>query len=53
MSQTFTAAMPCPRAGHCNDASSCPNRAVRAGFVAVYAHALTRCSEDRLTPVHD
>ena len=54
MSQTFTAPLSCHRAGHYIDASSCPNSATRAGFVAVFAHAFIRCSEDRLLiPVHD
>ncbi|QTN44514.1 hypothetical protein H7683_16140 [Ectopseudomonas mendocina] len=54
MSQTFTAALPCHRAGHCTDASSRPNSVFRTGFVAFFAHALACCSEDRLLiPVHD
>lgn len=53
MSQTFTAALPCHRAGHCT-AASCTNSATRAGFVAVFTHAFTGCSEERLLiPVHD
>ncbi|WP_277374142.1 hypothetical protein [Pseudomonas sp. AA-38] len=54
MSQTFIAALPCHRAGHCTDASSRPNSAIRTGFVAVHAHALTCRREARLpTPAHD
>ena len=54
MSQTFTAALPCHRAGHCTDASSRPHSAIRAGFVAIHASALTCYREDRLLiPVHD
>jgi len=54
MSQTFTAALPCHRAGHCTDASSRLNSAIRAGLVAVFAHALTCHRADRtMIPVHD
>ncbi|UFQ98709.1 hypothetical protein [Pseudomonas wenzhouensis] len=54
MSQTFTAALPCHRSGHCTDASSRPNSVIRTGFVAVFAQAPACCCEDRtMIPVHD
>lgn len=54
MSQTFTAAPPCHRADHRTDVSSRLNRAIRAGLVAVFAHALTCHRADRtMIPVHD
>ncbi len=50
MSQTFTAAPPC----HRTDVSSRLNSAIRAGLVAVFAHALTCHRADRtMIPVHD
>jgi hypothetical protein len=52
MPQTFT--LPCHRAGHCADAGRYPSGAIRAGYVAVFAHALTCHRADRtMIPVHD
>ncbi|UYP29450.1 hypothetical protein OEG79_15490 [Pseudomonas sp. Z8(2022)] len=52
MPQTFT--LPCHRAGHCANAGRYPSGAIRAGYVAVFAQALTCRSEDHLLiPVRD
>lgn len=54
MSPTFTATLPCHRAAPLRDASSRLTSAPCAGLVAVFAHAFTCSSEDRLLiPVHD
>lgn len=54
MPQTFTATLPCHRAGRCADAGRYPSGAICAGSVAVFAQALTCRSEDHLLiPVRD
>ncbi|WP_322978644.1 hypothetical protein [Pseudomonas sp. C11] len=54
MSPTFTATLPCHRPAPHRDASSQLTSASCAGFVAVFVHAFTCSSEDRLLiPAHD